>query len=421
MADDSSIMLHLNHCLATSPKPTTERNLRSRLTRTEYMITVPRGTPQLNHNRVTGPVSERWLHRTLLPRLSRRPYGTHRYFQQRMAAEGATQDMATVPTPAPQLNPHQTPQPESQLSGCQEFCANSNERALTEGCGTALHEYQERLIGLASKSLDRPHHQDTPVVSRTTYVPLALLEPLSPTSTIENTEEEYEAAVELCLSSHSLSSVKRRNDTLPGDRIHKRFDGRSSKRIRTIGVARKDPEELGAVEATAVGFEDQDEFNSVRPRKSTSGELELSESHTEDHHFSQIDTPPDTFAKPASAKACLEGSEAHGEDYILPRFRPLYSMSDPVHSIIQTLARSSIPPSSVRKDTSEEKIRPVTFDQNSKNKPDPQCADIRLSQVIKGRGTFLDPHQILCPVPGSWEDAVAFSEDTRRTAQQQAY
>jgi hypothetical protein len=113
MADDSSIMLHLNHCLATSPKPTTERNLRSRLTRTEYMITVPRGTPQLNHNRVTGPVSERWLHRTLLPRLSRRPYGTHRYFQQRMAAEGATQDMATVPTPAPQLNPHQTPQPES--------------------------------------------------------------------------------------------------------------------------------------------------------------------------------------------------------------------------------------------------------------------------------------------------------------------
>jgi hypothetical protein len=382
------------------------------------MTTLPKAMPQLTHSRATGPVSERWLRQTLLPRLSRRPYGTHLYFQQRMTVDGAIQDMSTDPTPARQLNPRQTSQSEFQLFECQEFHTNSNERALAESCDTVLHEYRERLIDLASESLDRPPHQGTPVVSKTTYVPPALLESLSPGSTVENTEEEYNAAIELCLSSHSLYSVKRRNNSLPCDRAHERSDERSSKRICTIGVARKHSEELGAIETTAFECEDQDESNSVRPRKSTSRELRLSVSYAEDRAFSHTEISPDVLAKPASAKACLGGSEAHGKNDMLPRFRPLNSMPKPARSVVQTLASSSILPSSVEKDAGEGEIRPITSDQNLKNSPDLQCAYIRLSQVTKSKGTFLGLHQIWCPVPGTWDDAVAFSKDLlKRTAQ----
>jgi hypothetical protein len=207
-------MLQLNHCLATSPTPTKEKKLQPRLTRADDITTTPRRTPQFIHNRATGPVSEQWLQQTLLPRLSRRPYDTHRYFQRQMMAYAATEDMATVPAPAPQLNSRRTSQPEPQLSGCQELRANLNERVFAEDYSTTLHCYRRCLVDLASETLDRPPHQGTPMVSRTKYAPLALLGPLSPGSTVKNTEEEHETAIELCLSSYSPSSVKRLTSVL---------------------------------------------------------------------------------------------------------------------------------------------------------------------------------------------------------------
>jgi hypothetical protein len=413
MADDSKIMLRRTCRLASSPELTSAPILRSQSTLAEDVTTVLGESSQPFHRRSTGPVSERWLQQPLMPRLTRRPYSTHRYFQQRMTGDGATQDVATVPTPALQSNPRQTSQPESQFSGGQEFCANSNGRTIVEVHDTALHGYRERPIDLASKSIDRSPHHDAIVASRTAYEPLALLESLSPGSTVENTEEEYEAAVELCLSSHRLSSATRCNDTLPCNRVHECSEERPSKHICTM--ARKHSEELVAVEAAAVVLENQNEYNSIRPRGDTRRDLNSSVSHNEGNHLSHTDIQPDILGEPASAKACLEGSETHD---ILPQFPHLNSMPEPVRSVVQPLASSSIPFASVGKDVGGEKTRIMTSDQNLENKPDPGCADLRLSQVMKGKGGFLGLHQIWCPVPGSWDDAVAFSRDTlKRTAQ----
>jgi hypothetical protein len=413
MTDDSKIMLRRTCRLANSPEPIRAPILRSQSTLAEDVTTVPGESSQPFHHRSTGPVSERWLQQPLLPRLTRRPYSTHRYFQQRMTGDGATQDVAPVPTPVPQSNPRQTSQPESQLSDGQDLCANSNGRAFVEVHDTALHEYRECLINLASKSNDRSPHHDALVASRTAHEPLALSESLSPGSTVENTEEEHEAAVELCLSSHRLSSATRCNDALPYDRVYECCEERPSKRICTM--ARKHPEDLGVVDAAAVAFENQNEYNSVRPRGDTRRDLDSSASHTEDDHFSHTNIQPNILGEPASAETYLEWSETYG---ILPQFPLLNSMPEPVRSVVQPLASSSTPFAPAEKYVGEERTRAITSDQDLEKEPEPGCADIRLSQVTKSKGAFLRLHEIWCPVPGSWDEAVALSEDTlKRTAQ----
>jgi hypothetical protein len=329
--------------------------------------------------------------------------------------------MATLPAPIPQLRPRQFSQSESRSSNCQEVCTNLNGRAFAEDDSTALHEYRKRSLDLASESHERSPLQGTPELSRTTYVPLAVSEPFSPGSTVENTEEEHKAAIEFCLSLRSISSVERHDDGSPHGFTHERSDERSSERICTTGLARKHSEKLGGVEATVIECEHEDEPDPVHPCEITSRTPKLSALHTEDHDSSQTDTLPGSPAKFASAKTYLEESEQYGSNGNLPPFRLLNSVSGSVDSVIQTLASTSMRSSYTGKDTSDWKTRPMTLDQDLENEPDSQCADIRLSQAIKCNGAFLDPHQMWCPVPGNWEDAVAFSEDMqRRTAQQQS-
>jgi hypothetical protein len=414
MADAPEIMLQLNHRLATSPMPTMERKLRPRLTQMDNTTTAPRRTPLVTHSRATGPVSEEWLQQNLLPRLSRRPYSTHRYFQQRMNADATTEAMAIAPAPVPRPNPQKTFQPVPQLSDCQDFCANLNKRALAGDNSTALHEYRKRLTDLTSESLRWPPPQASTVASGTTYLPSALSEHLSPGSTVENTEEEHKAAVELCFSSRRLSSVKKRDNNLPYGCSDERSDERSSKRICSTSVARRHSEELGGVVATAVEFENQDEINFVRPHESPS----RSSFHTEDHHSSHTDASPGCLVKSASAEAHFEESEQHGQNNVVPGLRLLSFISEPIDFVVQTLTNSPLPSSCMRKSIGEGKpdqweTRPMTSDQTLEKRPNSQCTDIRLSQVIKCKGAFLDPHQIWCHVPGSWEDAIAFSEDMR--------
>jgi len=380
------------------------------------MSTDSSGTPQPTHTRATGPVSELWLQQILLPRLTRRPYGTHRYFQQRMTADGARKGVATVVGPVPQSNPRRISRSEHQLSDYQEFCTNLNQRAFAKDDSTALHGYRKRLLDLTSESLERPLLQGTPELSGTTYVPLGLSASLSPGSTVENTEEEHQAAIELCLSSRSVSSVERRNDRFSYGCTHEYFDERSSKRICTTGLARKDSEGLGVVEATAIAFENHDEPDIVRSCESTSRRPRLSALHSEDHDYSHIDALPSFLTKLASAKAYYEESEQHGSDGNLPQFCPLSSVSGPVGSVVQTFA--SMPSSYMGKDTGEGKAGPMTSGQDLQNTPDSQCMNIKISQAIKCKGAFLGPHQVWCAVPGSWEDAVACSENMRmETAQ----
>ena len=143
--------------------------------------------------------------------------------------------------------------------------------------------------------------------------------------------------------------------------------------------------------------------------------MDLSASCTEDVRFSHTNIQLNIFGEPASAETCLEGSETHD---IIPRFPHLNSMPKPLRSVVQPLASSLILFASVGKDVGEEKTRIMTSDQNLGNKPDPGCADLRLSQVMKGEGAFLGLHQIWCPVPGSWDEAVALSRNTLKRAAQ---
>ncbi|GAB7335651.1 hypothetical protein MBLNU13_g07966t1 [Cladosporium sp. NU13] len=307
-----------------------------------------------------------------------------------MTADRLKGAAATVLAPVPQSNLRRISQSEPQLSDCQEFRTNSNEEQFAEAASTALPEYRNRLLNLAFESLERPPLQGTLESSGPTYLPFTLLEPPSPGSTVENTEEEHEAAVELCLRSRNLSSAKRRKNTFTCDGIHERSDEHCSKRFRTIAGARRIPQASGPVIANAVGSEDRIDFP-------------------------HINILQNFLAKPTSAKTCLEDSEARE---VLPRFRPLNSTSGPVCSVVQSLTSSSIPFASVGKDVGKEETRVVTSDQDLQNKAVPGCADFRLSQVTKGKGALLGLHQIWCPVPGSWEDAVTCSRDMiKRTAQ----
>lgn len=388
------------------------KSLQPRSSQTKNLATHSKKTPQPTHTRATGPVPKRWLQQPLLPRLTRRPYSTHSYFQQRMTGDGATQDVATVSTPVLQSNPRQTSQPESQLSDGQDLCANSNGRAFVELHDTALHGYRGCLIDHASKINGRSPRHGALVASRTSHEPLALSEPLSPGSTVENTEEEHEAAVELCLSSHILFAT-RYNDGLPYDRAHEYCEERPSQRIYTM--AHKHPEDLGVVGAASVVFEKQNEYNSVHSRGKTRGDLDLSASRTEDVHFSHTNIQPNILGEPASAGTCLEGSETYD---IVPEFPLLNSMPEPVRSIAQPLASSSTPFAPEGKYIGEEGTRATTSDQNLDRTPEPGCTENRLSQVMKSKGAVLRLHEIWCPVPGSWDEAVALSENTpRRTVQ----
>jgi hypothetical protein len=180
-------------------------------------------------------------------------------------------------------------------------------------------------------------------------------------------------------------------------------------------MARKLPEDLGFGDAAAVLFENQNGYNFVRPRGKIRRDLDSSASHTEDGHFSHTNIQPNILVEPPSAETCLEGSETYD---ILPEFPLLNSMPEPVRSVAQTLGSSSTPFAPAGKYIGEERIRATTADQNLDREPVPGCADIRLSQVMKSKGAFLRLHEIWCPVPGSWDEAVALSEDTpRRTAQ----
>lgn len=148
-------------------------------------------------------------------------------------------------------------------------------------------------------------------------MPPALLEPLLPRSTIENTEEEYNATIELCLSSQSLSSTKRRNNSLPCDCTHESSDERPLKRICTIGIACKHLEELSAIETTAFKSKDENESNSIRLRKRTSRELRSSVSYAEYRVFSHTNMSPDILTGPALAKLGLRRSKARGINNML--------------------------------------------------------------------------------------------------------
>jgi hypothetical protein len=406
-------MLRRTCRLPNSPELTSAPILRPQSTLAEDTTTVSGESSQPFHHRSTGPVPERWLQLPLLPRLTRRPYSTHRYFQQRMTGDGATQDVATVPTPVPQSNPRETSQPESQLSDGQDSCEDSNGGAFVEAHDTALHGYRECPIDLASKSISRHPRHDALVASRTAHERPVLSEHLSPGSTVENTEEEYEAAVELCLSSHRLSSATRCNDNLLYNRIHERSEERSSKRICTM--AREHSEELGAIEAAAVMFENQNQYNFVRSRGKTRGGLDSSVSHTEDNQFSHTDIEPDIHGESASAKACLEGRKTHD---IRSGFLHLDSTSEPVRSVVQSHTSSSKPFVSMGKRVGEEELGTSTPDHGLENKTDLECADSMLSQVMKGKGAFLGLHQIWCPVPNSWDEAVALSRNTLKRAAQ---
>ena len=274
-----------------------------------------------------------------------------------MTRDSATQDVATVPTSVPQSNPRQTSQPESQLSDGQDFCANSNGRAFVEVYDNALYRYRGCLIDHTSKSNNRSPRHDALVASRTAYEPLALSEPLSPGSTVENTEEEYEAAVELCLSSHRSLSTTRCDDALPYDRVHECCEERSSKRICTM--ARKHPKDLGVVDAAAVVFENQNKYNSVRPRRKTRRDLDSSASHTEDGHFSHTNIQSNIYREPASAETCLKGSETYD---ILPEFPLLNSIPEPIRSAAQPLASLSTLFAPKGKYIGEERTRVTTSD-----------------------------------------------------------
>jgi hypothetical protein len=180
-------------------------------------------------------------------------------------------------------------------------------------------------------------------------------------------------------------------------------------------MARKHPKNLGVVDAAAVVFENQNKYNSVRPRGKTRRDLDSSASHTEDGHFSHTNIQSNIHGEPASAETCLEGSGTYD---ILPEFPLLNSMPEPVRSVAQTLGSSSTPFAPAGKYIDEEGTRATTSNQNLDKKPEPGYADIRLSQVMKSKGAFLRLHEIWCPVPGSWDEAVALSESTpRRTAQ----
>jgi hypothetical protein len=213
MADGQGPMLQPNHNVNVTTTLTKERELRPRSTGIDDMMAVPRATSLPTQTRATGPVSELWLQQNLLPRLSRRPYETHHYFQQRMTTDASPEDIPTGTTHTTQPESDRTSELPSQLSNGGKIRVSPREESYVGNTSTALHEYQQRLMVCASGSFKKPPPQDTLVESQTQIVPRTLFEARSPGSTVQDTEEEHKAAVELCLGSYRSSSTKKRKES----------------------------------------------------------------------------------------------------------------------------------------------------------------------------------------------------------------
>ena len=409
MADAPKTMLWLDNRSATSPTPTEERTLRLLLRRTHSMTTPHlMGHYQVTHTSATGPVSERWLEKPLFPRVSRRPYHTHRYFQQRMTSDGATKNLFTLPAIGPCPKPHQASEPVPQVSVCWNSSIAHDEEAPTKDASTTLRDARKRPIDLVSENLETPLLKVAQVALQATHVPQTSFESLSPGSTIEDTEEDYKAGVKLCLGSYHSSSAKTRNDITPCGHPYET----PSKRIQPISVVCKSSEELKTVNPTDVKIGMQGQATFVRPHERPLRKDWSSVSCNRDQHSSHAVTLPGSLLEVASSEVDNGKDEQHEARNIagsrLSHFAP-----DSIGSAISTLVGPPISPSFMSEDAVEREIRSMNSDQSLEKMFSSRCIDIKLSQVVKSKGAFLGPRQLWCHVPSSWEDAVILHDECR--------
>lgn len=244
MADDQSPTVQPNHHVNVTTALTKERELRPRSTEIDDMMARSRATP-LPQPEPIGPVSERWLRQNLLPRLSRRPYETPHYFQQRMTTDAFTEDISTVPAHTTQSGSGRILELPSQLSDGEKICVSLNKGASVGNTSTALYEHRQHLMNPASEDSKKSPLQDAPVAFQTQNVSQILFEAPSPGSTVRDTEEEHKAAVKLCLGSYCSSPAKKRKASSAHERSYKC----SRKRVCSIDLARAYSGELGAIDA----------------------------------------------------------------------------------------------------------------------------------------------------------------------------
>jgi hypothetical protein len=260
----------------------------------------------------------------------------------------------------------------------------------------------------ASGSFKKPPPQDTLVESQTQIVPRTLFEARSPGSTVQDTEEEHKAAVELCLGSYRSSSTKKRKESS----AHENSSTGFSKRICTIDTSRAYLEDLDAVYTNSSDCENHGKFSAANSHESALEGFEVSESYTrsEGNHFSQTSPGPILSTKSVDARSNVR---RRCETDRVPAKRRLSRCTPQPSTCALQVANQSMPSSFLGSNADVTKHQPLKLDKGLKEMLESRYRDIEISQVIKYRGAFLSTGQIWCRVPGSWEDAVVLSNQRR--------
>ena len=162
--DAPNTMPRLTLCQATSPMLSNRQAVRQQ---SDVMEPTARSTVSQESHRLAnsrGPVSQYWLERPLLPRLSRRPYSEHLYFQQRMAIGSGSEEFPASEPPLPQPGCSGVSGPVPLLLACREIGSGLSERAPAKEMSTTLQIYRERLAALVFPGLNKAHSPEAPVV-----------------------------------------------------------------------------------------------------------------------------------------------------------------------------------------------------------------------------------------------------------------
>ena len=379
MTDDRDHASLAKHNVYTTPALVKERELQPRSTETEDLAAAPRALIQHTQQRATGPVSERWLQQSLLPRLSRRPYETIRYFQQRMTTDAVnmgapTQDIATELARIPHPGPGRP----------SRFASNSGIGERLGETNIALHEYQEHPISPVAASLKSPPLHDTLTTSRNASMHQTESYAISPGSTIQNTEEEHMAAIELCLSSNHPSSANKRNEPF----VREHFPASLSKRTHNIDIAHEHTENFGAVDENARGGRS--------------------------HGLSRLnDHDENTFGMPIFSASHVAAEHNHLKACVSAGCRPFVSTPRPFRCAVHTLPNPAMPSFHSRPSVDQAEPQPSRANRHLERSLESGCWDIELSQVVRYKDAFLSTGQLWCHVPGCWEDAVELHNQRR--------
>lgn len=253
-----------------------------------------------------------------------------------------------------------------------------------EETNIALHEYREHLISPVAASLNSLPLQDTLIASRTATMHQTEPDILSPGSTVQDTEEEHMAALELCLGSNHPSSAKKRNEPS----VHEHFPASPSTRIHSIDIPHGCTENFGTVNTNASGCGSHGHSRSINQDESTFGGPNFSASHA--------------AAERNHLKACVSAG-----------CRPFISTPRTFRCAVHTLPSSAMPSFHLRPSIDQAKPQPSKANRHLKRTLEARCWDIELSQVVRYKDAFLSTGQLWCHVPGCWEDAVELHNQRR--------